>query len=72
MQVLHNYNRKSVQGVSMLTIWLDFCACSSGLMQTQVDSWIGNYGLFFYDPRLNLGKVLLVVISISFDLIIIT
>jgi len=56
----------------MLTIWLDFCACSSGLMQTQVDSWIGNYGLFFYDPRLNLGKVLLVVISISFDLIIIT
>ena len=72
MQVLHNYNRKSVKGVSILTTWLDVCACSSGLMQTQVDSWIDDYGLFFYDPRLNLGKVLLVVISISFDLNIIT
>lgn len=72
MQALHNYELKSVTGVSITTCMLDLTGCVLGLWQMQLDSWIYEEGFFIVSPRFNLAKFLLLLFAGSFDIIILT
>lgn len=41
-------------------------------MQVQVDSWIGEYGAFWNDPRVNMAKLVLCLVAGCSDIIILT
>jgi hypothetical protein len=70
MQAFHNYNRKSVTGVSPLAIAIDLSGATLALIQMQLDSSIADAGFFLFDPRMNLAKFLLCLFSGTFDAII--
>ena len=70
MQAFHNYNRKSVTGVSPLAIAIDLSGATLALIQMQLDSSIADAGFFLFDSRMNLAKLLLCLFSGAFDAII--